>query len=549
MEHPSQDLKDPPVCAGTRRHPVHLQELPTELLESIFLYLTPETLLSCYRTAVHFSQVINSSGFLDLYCKNTLQAPWVTSDMVLLTKEVFHKVLQMWYLQNSALHHPSVIFKSCDKLLSIGILKYAIRMWLISNLSTSHQFSFVDDHRSVFQTADIYDEDAKALFIKLAVLFPRFIEMTLFNVRTVSCGVGNPFISDFTMFKNILEAGYLDDFDCKYHFVIVARYPTEHCSWHRPSVVILVGKDSWIGWCGSFDKFGYRFNSTWGRCKLPLNAPITDIQKAFRDTFTRFVEIPENVDLSDYLYDCFNVNVSLTLNALLGSFAQDVSLWERQRYLMEDLARKIERKAEKLKLPKDRMILLQDYLDSCLQQEAVSNYSTERKPSKTCFVAVLRYLHRILNNVFYPECMWYLSNVQCCRYLALTRTGDRLIPNIRRTPADTAANVIEDYCGGFSVHHLPPKLWPTHLLSHAIQAAPVCAKLVQIDIMLWTKGLQRSPLTYNILRFVAEQAEACGLEPQHYRQQLQHQQSQQRPPLGGLIRYCHDSGYGVYRRL
>ncbi|XP_046579168.1 uncharacterized protein LOC124286775 [Haliotis rubra] len=374
--------------------------------------------------------------------------------------------------------------------------------------------------------------------------------MTLFNVRTASFDVGNPYILDFIMFKdNVLEPGYLNDFDCKYHFEIVARYPTEDCSWHRPSLVILVGKDSWIGWCGSVSKIVYRYNGTWGRCKLSLNASIIDTQKAFRDTFTRFVEIPENVDLCHYLYDCFNYNVSHTLNALLEPVALDVPLWERQSSLMEDLARKVEKKLESLKLPKDRAILLQDYLDCCLQQKGVSGHSTERKPSKTCYVAILRYLHRILNNVFYPECMWYLSNVQCCRYLALTRMGDRLLPNIRKTPADTAADVIEDYYESFSVHHLPPKLWPTHLLSHAILAAPVCAKIVQVDVMLWTKGLHCRPVTDKILRFVAEQAETCGLKPQRSRQQIQRQQRQRRPPLGGLIRYCHDSDNDVYRRL
>ncbi|XP_071093024.1 uncharacterized protein [Haliotis cracherodii] len=548
MAHPFLELKDPPSFARAKPSPpLNLQELPTELLESIFLYLTPETLLSCSRAASRFTQVIDSGGFFDLYCKTTLQAPWVTSDMVLRTKGVFHKVLQMWYLQNITLCHPNVIFKNCNKLLSIGLLKYAIKMWLVSNMSISYQIPIENENKSDVRIYEIYDKDAKSLFIKVAVLFPKFIEMTLFNVRTASFGVGNPYMLPFIMFKNdVLERGYLDNFNCKYHFEIICRYPTEDCDWHRPAVVILVGKDSWIGWCGSVEKFGFQFTDTWGRCKLALNAPVTDTQKAFRDTFTRFVEIPENVGLSHYLYDCFNVKVTHTLKALLGSAVVGVPLWEKHSSLMEDLARKIERKLERLKLPKDRIKLLQHYLDDCLQQRSISGQSIERKPSKTCYVAILRYLHRILNNVFYPECMCYLGNVQCCRYLALTRMGDKLLSNIRMTHADTARDVIKSYCEHFSVHHLPPKLWPTHLLSHAITAAPVCAKVAQLDVMLWTKGLHSMPVTDKTIRFITAQVETCGLMTQSLSQLLSLKQC---PPLGGLIRCCHHGDDTVYRRL
>lgn len=458
-----------------------LPELPLEILVKILHYLDVDDLIqiSCVDTCL--SSVVHSKTFLDNYIKsyvgftvniedfpkpNLPELLWYNTSKT--TSTQCHNTVTNTATWNDELHILALFKQKCLNWLAYA-LDNSYRQYVKGKVIASQ---FEKNEYLIDKLLRKMHKTHITLFYKFIYCFPNLVDFLNLNpLKQQIIDSGPNELNDVIKTEEYLQ--YLETSDLSAEFIASSME-----MWSLGAFLICICSDICVCWSGTIDYSTFSHRATFGICKFSIHASLSEIKRVAQPVVdgllsAAVIEKPIAIVHPEF------IACESTLEYWTAKFIQRIEKKAAQ------LSTKT--KATYTEVSERKFI---SFLDNILSAEKKAN---KRPTSATLKVAVLRCLHRILNKIFMPEIMCYFSDRNC--HFTLCDKHERSIKGFQHG-YNIAVCLMEK-----SIHNIPPRVWPPHLVAMAFDVVPVISKMVQLDIVLLHKQKQYLPLSSNVKVF------------------------------------------------
>ncbi|KAL8581112.1 hypothetical protein ACOMHN_033560 [Nucella lapillus] len=473
-----------------------LEDLPRDVLLSITHYLPTVSLIALAHVHPVFTEFLTDTQFLNRQARRVLgfaaSEKDITYDAVPCPVAHLQNLWFQTYLHCAASHMvglvtPGAVFYDllCFKhLLDTWILQgLGYRYWMfVSDVLKGKQpppLRFIHCQRLVSVSTPMLN-----MLTKVALCHPHVLLQTVNNFESLT--ICERSLSNRAWDLNLPEEFKLDS-GPQDIFEVVSR---QRGKAGLASFFFTFNSHNCVGWSGLIDYSTFRWRNTSGLCKFSVNAPLSVIRKQSCSVFEQFSEYVGQEYISRHGSEAF------LIRGLRRLLQKSKLLLHQLQTLLEKNSGKIHRKLCKT-LPSEVCAEAKTFLDGVAfmgkEEDLGSSGAPPKKQSssRTLEVAVQRYLHRYLNQVIGRQVLDLFQDPVCHRLLCVSCHNSHSL---------TSPPCLKQVGG----QHVPLKIWPPHLLQHALTALPALARLVCLDLELWRRSLLDQPLSGKAALFVTD---------------------------------------------
>ncbi|PVD20239.1 hypothetical protein C0Q70_20735 [Pomacea canaliculata] len=479
-------------------------DLPKEVLMHIISYLPTETLAACVAAHV-FNNIILDEKFLDMHTRNVLGFP---SNYTQITHSIIPPavlpVQELWFQTYLAKALPNMVssIRSGCVFYDLLCFKHLLESWLLQAVGfkfTNFAYHVAGDKLPPLPISKLQavplDIHIRQYVTKMALCCPEILLKTINNFEVMSITMSSPSDLDDPWTVGIPLA-------LKTSFTphVSIEVVLQQKGLLLTSFLLVLDANEWIGWTGLIDYSTFRCLDTWQTCKFGFNIDLADMKVAFHSLFQQLLDYVGTEYVSVHCSSAF-------------FFRGIHRLMQPRQILRQQMQAVLEREAARItkkistKIGSEQRKELITFLDALHFMPQVVRKQGEMTrhlhlPSRTLEVAIQRYTHRVLNNLFGAEVLNLYSDPACHVVLCNACSSTQLLSS---SPARSCLKRV-------SPQNLPLRIWPLHIIQVSVVILPALSKLVGLDMERWRRGLHNQPLTKKIKTFARQVLQAVDLD-------------------------------------